>query len=80
MSHLFVNMGSDGITLDNKGNVYLTGKGVTVFNSQGQQIAHIPIPEKWTANVAFGGKQRNKLFITASEGIYVLEMKVKGVE
>lgn len=77
---LFVNMGSDGITLDNKGNVYLTGKGVTVFNSQGQQIAHIPIPEKWTANVAFGGKHRNTLFITASEAIYVLEMKVKGVE
>ncbi len=67
-AQVFVNMGSDGITLDNKGNVYLTGKGVTVFNSEGQRIAHIPIPEKWTANVAFGGKQRNKLFITASEG------------
>lgn len=79
-AQLFVNMGSDGITLDNKGNVYLTGKGVTVFNSQGQQIAQIPIPEKWTANVAFGGKKRNTLFITASEAIYVLEMKVKGVE
>ena len=77
---VFVNMGSDGLTLDNKGNLYLTGKGVTVFNSQGQQIAHIPIPEKWTANVAFGGRQRNKLFITASEAIYVLDMKVKGVE
>jgi gluconolactonase len=77
---LFANMGSDGITLDNQGNVYLTGKGVTIFNSQGQQIAQIPIPEKWTANVAFGGKQRNKLFITASEAIYVLDMKVKGVE
>jgi gluconolactonase len=77
---LFVNMGSDGITLDNRGNVYLTGRGVTVFNNQGQQIAHIPIPEKWTANVAFGGQQRNKLFITASEAIYVLDMKVKGVE
>ncbi|MBO9204765.1 MULTISPECIES: SMP-30/gluconolactonase/LRE family protein [Niastella] len=77
---LFVNMGSDGMTIDNKGNVYLTGKGVTVFNNQGQQIAHIDIPEKWTANVAFYGKQRNKLFITASEAIYEIEMKVKGVE
>jgi gluconolactonase len=77
---VFVNMGSDGMTIDNKGNLYLTGKGVTVFNSLGQQIAQITIPEKWTANVAFGGKQRNKLFITASEAIYILEMKVKGVE
>jgi gluconolactonase len=79
-AQLFVNMGSDGMTIDNQGNVYLTGKGVTVFNSQGQQIAHIPIPEKWTANVAFGGKHRNRLFITASETIYVLDMKVKGIE
>jgi gluconolactonase len=79
-AQLFANIGSDGMTLDNKGNVYLTGKGVIVFNSQGQQIAHIAIPEKWTANVAFGGKHRNKLFITASEAIYVLDMKVKGIE
>ena len=79
-AQLFAPVGSDGITLDNKGNVYLTGRGVTVFNKQGQRIKHIPVPEKWTANVAFGGKQRNKLFITASEGVYVLDMKVKGVE
>ena len=79
-AQLFVNMGSDGMTIDDQGNVYLTGKGVTVFNNQGQQIAHIAIPEKWTANVAFGGKHRNKLFITASETIYVLDMKVKGME
>ncbi|WP_243751750.1 SMP-30/gluconolactonase/LRE family protein [Niastella caeni] len=50
-------------------------EGVTVFNSQGQQIWHISIPERWTANVAFGGKHRNKLFITAAEAVYVLEMK-----
>jgi gluconolactonase len=77
---LFVNQGSDGMTIDNKGNVYLTGHGVTVFNSQGRQIARIAIPEKWTGNVAFFGKKRNKLFITASQAIYVLDMKVKGVE
>jgi Gluconolactonase len=77
---LFVNMGSDGMTIDNQDNVYLTGRGVTVFNSQGQQIAHIPIPEKWTANVAFGGKKKNKLFITASEAVYVLDMKVRGIQ
>ena len=77
---LYVAMGSDGMTIDERGNVYLTGQGVTVFNPQGQQIAHIPVPEKWTANVTFGGKQRNELFITASEAIYVLDMKVRGVK
>jgi gluconolactonase len=76
---LFAELGSDGMTIDNKGNIYLTGKGVTVFNPEGKQIAHIAIPEKWTANVVFGGKNLDKLFITASEAIYLLDIKVKGV-
>ncbi|HUC83017.1 MAG TPA: SMP-30/gluconolactonase/LRE family protein [Flavisolibacter sp.] len=77
---LFVAMGSDGMTLDERGNLYLTGKGVTVFNSSGQQIAQIPVPEKWTANITFGGRQRNQLFITASQAFYVLDMNVKGAK
>ncbi|WP_207531712.1 SMP-30/gluconolactonase/LRE family protein [Desertivirga arenae] len=77
---VFANMASDGMTIDDKGNVYLTGKGVTVFNSSGHQIAHISVPEKWTANVCFGGKRKDLLFITASEGIYIRKMAVKGVE
>lgn len=77
---LFVEQGSDGMTLDNRGNVYLTGNGVTVYNADGKKIEHIAIPDKWTANVCFGGQERNKLFITASESIFVLDMKVKGVE
>lgn len=76
---LFCEMGSDGMTIDNLGNVYLTGKGVTVFDSSGKQIEHIDIPEPWTANVTFGGKKRNILFITASKSVYTLQMKVKGL-
>jgi gluconolactonase len=75
---LFCEMGSDGMTLDAQGNVYLTGKGVTVFNSKGEQIEHIEVPEPWTANVTFGGKDRKLLFITASKGIYGLKMTVAG--
>ena len=57
------------MTIDNEGNVYLTGKGVTVFDRTGKQIDHIDVPgEKWTANVSFGGKDRQTLFITASTG------------
>ena len=77
---LFAELGSDGMTLDNNGNVYLTGNGVTVFDAKGKKIAHIDIPEKWTANVAFGGKHKDELFITASEGVYILKMLVHGVE
>lgn len=74
------NISSDGMTLDEKGNLYLTGMGVTVFNSNGEKIKHIDIPEKWIANICFGGKNKNVLFLTASEAIYTLEMNVKGVE
>lgn len=77
---LFAEQGSDGMTIDNQGNIYLTGKGVTVYNVEGKQIEHIDIPAPWTANVCFGGKNRDKLFITASESVYVLDMQVKGVQ
>ncbi|MBW3468461.1 SMP-30/gluconolactonase/LRE family protein [Arthrospiribacter ruber] len=76
---LFAEMGSDGMAIDNRGNVYLTGKGVTVFNSRGNQIAHIPIEENWTANVVFGGTDRKTLFITAMGSVYTLQMKTRGV-
>lgn len=75
---LFVEMGSDGMTLDHRGNLYLTGKGVTVFNQKGEQIAHIPIDANWTANVTFGGPERKTLFITAMDTFYSLEMNVRG--
>lgn len=77
---LFVGQGSDGMTIDNQGNIYLTGDGVTVYNAEGKKIEHIAIPSKWTANVTFGGKNRDKLFITATDSIYILDMQVKGVQ
>lgn len=76
---LFTDMGSDGMTIDSKGNVYLTGRGVTVFTSHGEKIENIPVDAPWTANVCFGGKDRKILFITASKSVYTLQMRVKGV-
>lgn len=75
---LFCEMGSDGMTLDDEGNVYLTGNGVTVFDKTGKQIDHIAVDERWTANVCFGGKDGNSLFITASKGLYRVRTRVKG--
>jgi gluconolactonase len=75
---LFCEMGSDGMTIDEQGNVYLTGEGITVFNKNGEQIRHIPNHEDWTANVTFGGKENKTLFITAMGSVYTLEMNVKG--
>ncbi len=76
---LFCKLGSDGMTTDSAGNVYLTGRGVTVFDRAGKQIEHVDVPEPWTANVCFGGKDRQTLFITASGSLYGLRMRVKGV-
>jgi len=76
---LFADMGSDGMTLDNHGNVYLTGDGVTIFDKNGKQIQHIDVPQNWTANVTFGGADQQTLFITASEAVYKLKMNVHGV-
>lgn len=77
---VFTEKGSDGMTIDEQGNLYLTGKGVMVFNPQGEQIAHIPVDQPWTANVTFGGKHRKTLFITAMDSVYTLKMKVAGVK
>jgi gluconolactonase len=76
---LFCAKGSDGMTIDDQGNVYLTGHGVFVFDSAGKQIEHIDIAEPWTGNICFGGKDRQTLFITASKRLYALRMQVKGV-
>ncbi|KAA9040883.1 SMP-30/gluconolactonase/LRE family protein [Ginsengibacter hankyongi] len=77
---LFASQGSDGMTIDNKGNIYLTGKGITVYNKEGEIVQQIPIREDWTANVCFGGKNHDELFITASKSVYILHTNVKGVQ
>ncbi|MDO7171250.1 SMP-30/gluconolactonase/LRE family protein [Mariniflexile sp. AS56] len=74
----FAPHGSDGMTIDTKGNVYLTSGKVWVYNPEGQLIKEIETPEK-PSNVCFGGKKRNVLFITARKSVYSLKMRVKNV-
>ncbi len=75
---LFCELGSDGMTIDADGNLYLTGRGVTVFDKTGQRIDHLDVPEGWTANVCFGGADRQTLFITASKGFYAIKTRPHG--
>jgi gluconolactonase len=75
---LFCELGSDGIATDTKGNLYLTGEGVSIFNREGKLIEKISVPERWTANVCFGGSDMKSLYITASKGLYRIKMKIKG--
>jgi len=74
-----IDMGSDGMTLDAHGNLYLTGNGVHIFSPEGTSLAHIEVPENWTANVTFGGTDGKTLFITAMDSVYTLQMNVRGM-
>lgn len=76
---LFVEQGSDGMTLDEQGNVYLTGQGVTIYSPAGERLAHIDVPAGWTANLCFGGRDMRTLFITASEAVFTVPMRVRGI-
>jgi gluconolactonase len=75
---LFCEMGSDGMTIDVMGNIYLTGTGVSIFDKYGIFIGSIQVPENWTANVCFGGNDMKSLFITASKSIYRIRTLIKG--
>ena len=74
---LFAPEGSDGMTIDNEGNIYLTAGVVAVYNKDGRKIEEIQIPER-PANVTFGGKDGKTLFVTARTSFYSIRMRVRG--
>ena len=74
---LFAPEGSDGMTMDEKGNVYLTTNAIAIYSPLGKKIQEIPITER-PANVTFGGKDKKTLYITARTSLYAIEMSVKG--
>lgn len=76
----FAPKGSDGMTIDNQGNVYLTPpsiSSISIYSKDGEKMGDLKIPEA-PANVCFGGKNRKTLFVTARTSVYKLSMKVKG--
>ena len=75
---LFTPEGSDGMTIDNEGNVYLTTSVVAVYNSRGEKVETIVVPER-PSNVSFGGEDKRTLFITARTSLYSVRMRVKGL-
>ena len=75
---LFCSKGSDGMTIDDQGNIYITGHGVFVFDKTGKLAEHIDVAEPWSANVTFGGRDHKTLFITASKCLYSIRLNFKG--
>lgn len=74
---LFAERGSDGMTMDEKGNVYLTQGAVHVYAPDSTYLGAIRTAEP-PANVTFGGDDGKTLFITARTSVYALKMSVKG--
>ena len=74
---LFVAQGADGMTMDELGNLSLTGRDITIYNPDGDPIGSIAVPET-PANLTFGGPDGTTLFITARTSLYALEMMVSG--
>jgi gluconolactonase len=75
----------DGFRVDIDGNLWCGWgmgsdelDGVMVYNRDGDLIGRIKLPER-CANVAFGGRRRNRLFMAASQSIYALYVNTQGV-
>ena len=70
----------DGMTLDENGNIYATGRGgVWVFTPKGEELGFIPCPA-FASNVTFGGEDGKTLLITGSNKVWSLRMTVRGIE
>ena len=74
----------DGFRVDVDGNLWCGWgmgdpalDGVRVFSPQGEPIGHIALPER-CANLCFGGRYRNRLFMAASHGLYSLYVNTQG--
>jgi gluconolactonase len=74
---------ADGIRVDTEGNVWcgFAGSpdqdGVAVFAPDGTLIGRILLPER-CANLCFGGRKRNRLFMAASQSLYALYVEAQG--
>lgn len=69
---------ADGMTIDNTGNLYVTGPGaIWIISSDGTLLDKIAVPEE-PANVTWGGEEFQTLFITARTGLYRIKVNATG--
>ncbi len=70
----------DGFRLDVQGNLWTsTHAGVECYAPDGTLLGRINVPEI-VANLTFGGKRRNRMFITATTSLYAVYVNTTGVQ
>ena len=77
---LFVENGHDGLTLDERGNLYVTNRdslSVDIYNPEGEFLASIFFPEP-PSNACFGRGEDHTLYVTARTSVYAVRMNVGG--
>jgi len=73
----------DGFRVDVDGNLWcgwgmtVEYDGIHVINAAGAAIGHIHLPER-CANVCFGGRHRNRLFMAAAQSLFALYVNTQG--
>jgi gluconolactonase len=68
----------DGMKLDERGNVWVTGPGgVCVFDPDGNHIGTVEVPKN-VGNINWGGPDWSQLFIPATSSMYRIQCKVSG--
>jgi len=68
----------DGIRIDRAGRVWASSaEGVQCYSPQGRLIGRVRVPEM-VANLTFGGRMRNRLFICGTTSLYAVYLKING--
>lgn len=71
---------ADGIRLDSEGNLWSSaGDGVHCIAPDGRRLGRILVPER-VSNICFGGRAKNRLFITATTSVYSVVLNRKGAQ
>ncbi len=69
----------DGLKVDQRGNVYGAGPGgIWIFSPTGEHLGTIRVPEI-AANCAWGDKDGQTLYITATTSLYRIRLRIPGI-
>lgn len=70
---------ADGFRIDDRGYLWTSaGRAVVVYAPDGVCVARIPVPEN-VSNLTFGGRHRNRLFVTATSSVYAIYTAARGI-